>query len=116
MNRSAHGLAGALAASVGYVVTCKIAGHEPQGLKALVYTAAGWVAGCAPDILEPALHPHHRQIFHSLVFNGLLAAGVQTVMSRANLSVDQKAAATLGLAWLSHAVLDAATPLGLPLT
>lgn len=29
-----------------------------------------------PDVLEPALHPHHRQFFHSLTFAGILGLTV----------------------------------------
>ena len=29
-----------------------------------------------PDWLEPAIHPHHRQFFHSIVFAGLISLGM----------------------------------------
>ena len=54
-----------------------------------------------PDILEPALHPNHRQFFHSIttlyegVLHGLIVLG--------------------GVAYISHLLADGSTPKGHPL-
>jgi hypothetical protein len=35
-----------------------------------------WMLETVPDLIEPAIHPHHRQFFHSWLFAGALAYGV----------------------------------------
>ena len=37
--------------------------------------AGGSIGGIAPDVLEPAIHGHHRDFFHSLSVAGLVSAG-----------------------------------------
>jgi hypothetical protein len=39
----------------------------------LLATGVGMVVGLLPDLLEPALHPNHRQFFHSYAVTALLA-------------------------------------------
>src|SRR6266700_3269721 len=39
-------------------------------------TGAGAFAGLAPDILEPATSPNHRQFFHSVIAAGLVAYAI----------------------------------------
>jgi len=43
--------------------------------KPLVHAAMAAVCGTLPDVLEPALHPNHRQFYHSLGFAALLGYG-----------------------------------------
>ena len=42
----------------------------------LVGGAVSAVLASLPDTLEPAIHPHHRQLFHSLIFAGMVGYGV----------------------------------------
>lgn len=38
-----------------------------------ILTASALVGSKLPDVLEPAIHSHHRQFFHSLLFLGTAA-------------------------------------------
>ncbi|HEY6227483.1 MAG TPA: metal-dependent hydrolase, partial [Verrucomicrobiae bacterium] len=71
---------------------------------------AGAFAGLAPDILEPATSPNHRQFFHSLVAAGLVAwaiSGKNTLkLSRAT----RLFLWVFGMSYLSHIALDCTTP------
>lgn len=84
-------------------------------------TAAAVGAGCGtlPDLLEPALHPNHRQVFHSVAFALLLGFGLykayvwqpETVGGH----VVRSMALIAGTAYIVHLVMDASTPKSLPL-
>jgi inner membrane protein len=116
MNRSVHALAGALIAGVGYAALCRSIEQKPQMPQLFAYAAAGAAVGCLHDLLEPAIHPQHRGLVHSLVLSAVVAGGVHHVWRRTDLPSDQKVLwAALGLAWLSHPLLDATPPRGLPL-
>jgi inner membrane protein len=82
---------------------------------------AVFAAACTnlPDILEPAIHPHHRQVFHSLVFAGLLGLGMYK-LSEWETKTDQEkflkfCLLVAGGAYLIHLALDACTSRSLPL-
>lgn len=72
-----------------------------------------------PDILEPALNPHHRQLFHCLAFAGLVGIGVHEAYQWEPETPAQEvlrlAALIVGSAYLLHLVADMFTPRGLPL-
>lgn len=75
----------------------------------------GVVAGTLPDILEPATHPHHRKIFHSLTMSIIVSAGVIKA-NKSNLPKPTKCAIiTAGAGFVSHLILDSKTTYGLPL-
>jgi inner membrane protein len=81
--------------------------------------AVGSVLTSLPDKLEPAIHPNHRQFFHSVVF----AAGVGYVTYKVyNWQPTEDWEKILrwlvvigGVAYLIHLVLDAHTAKSLPL-
>ena len=84
--------------------------------------AMGAAAACLPslpDVLEPALHPNHRQYFHSIAFALAVAYGIQRAyMWEAQTDWDRVVRAALlvgGAAYLSHLARDALTAKGLPL-
>jgi membrane-bound metal-dependent hydrolase YbcI (DUF457 family) len=117
MNAAVHYWTAALAAGMvlhadertrGQVTPWPIAG---TGLAA--------VATNLPDILEPAVTPHHRQFFHSLAFAGLLIAAGKALYDWQP-ETDEgrfwRKAGLIGLgAYLCHLALDATTPRSLPL-
>lgn len=84
----------------------------------LMCAALSTVAATVPDVIEPALHPHHRGLAHSLVTGtGLLRIAVGFCDPK-NSDWDpwQKtlwASATAG--YLSHLAADGCTPHRLPL-
>lgn len=84
--------------------------------------AMGAAAACfpsLPDVLEPALHPNHRQFFHSIAFALAVACGIRRVyMWKTQTDCDRLVRAALlvgGAAYLGHLARDAFTAKGLPL-
>ncbi len=117
MNAAAHQWAAALTA--GFVLH---ANERTRGqVTAWPIAGAGLAAAATnlPDILEPAVNPHHRQFFHSLAFGGLLIAGGKALYDWQP-ETDEgrfwRKAGLIGLgAYLCHLALDATTPRSLPL-
>lgn len=73
-NREAHSIIGACS---GAIANIAIAWDEPnfdQFCFAIGGAAGGFFGSSLPDIIEPANNPNHRKFFHSIVFNGALAA------------------------------------------
>ena len=93
--------------------------------KICVSTFAGAIGGNLPDMLEPATSPTHRKTMHSYSVGALITAFLandRELIHRmtANLTPDQAELIRVGLkaagyGYLSHLVLDATTPAGLPL-
>lgn len=116
MNRSGHAVAGAAVGSVAYLGFCKMADEQPTLGEFLVAIAAGAALACLPDVLEPAVHPNHRALVHSVALNFAAAAGLCQLWRRPDIESNQERLLTsLGLAFLTHPILDAMTPKGLPL-
>lgn len=67
-----------------------------------------------PDKLEPAIHPHHRQFFHSLFFAGLVGYGMhKTYEWNPDAEFDKFMRFCLlvaGAGVLIHLAIDSATP------
>ncbi len=84
---------------------------------ALIGACGGFVGSMIPDVLEPAIHPNHRGLAHSVAAGG--GVGFQTVQWWLNhgQSTDAKflflEACAVG--YLSHLLLDGRTPKGLPI-
>lgn len=115
MNGPTHALVGAAVGSAGYYVACKTLLKEPSLEGFVLSVGAGLAVACLPDILEPAVHPNHRAFFHSIVFNGLIAVLMWRRLNNPDVSVFEKIAlSVLGSAYVSHPLLDATTPMGLP--
>lgn len=88
--------------------------HNPATAASL-----GALFGKMPDIIEPALHPHHRQFFHSKLVLAATAYGMyETYQWKAQTSLEKIVRGIFliaGCAYLSHLVCDSMTPRGLPL-
>ncbi len=88
--------------------------HNP-----VIAPSLGALFGKLPDIIEPALHPHHRQFFHSkLVFTATTYGLYRTYHWEVQTSLEKIIRGLLliaGSAYLSHLVFDSITPRGLPL-
>ncbi len=116
MNRQAHMAIGAPAGGVGYVLACRWLDEEPALGGMLFRAGAGAVAACLPDILEPPHHPNHRGFAHSLVVNTAIAVGTRKLWLNPNIPPQQKIAWTsCGLAYVTHSILDATTPMSVPI-
>lgn len=117
MNGSAHQLGAGLSAFLVH------SNHEAKNgvstLKPLVSGLAAAGLGKLPDHLEPAIHPNHRQFFHSVVMAGVLGYG----MYKAYKWTPEDPAYQLlrwalliaGGAYLTHLVMDGFTAKSLPL-
>lgn len=115
MNGPTHALVGAAVGGGGYYVACKVLLKEPSLEGFMLSAGAGLAVACLPDILEPAVHPNHRAFFHSLVFNGIVTILLWRRLSNPNVSTLEKITlSVLGSAYVSHPLLDATTPQGLP--
>lgn len=72
-----------------------------------------------PDVLEPALHPKHRQFFHSWAFAGILGLAAHKIYKwEPENGFDESVRFVLLVgagAYLLHLLLDAGTPKSLPL-
>jgi inner membrane protein len=72
-----------------------------------------------PDLIEPAIHPHHRQFFHSLTFAALVGYGVYKAYRWEPQTPSQELLRLLaiigGSAYLLHLIADFTTARSLPL-
>jgi inner membrane protein len=75
---------------------------------------SGLLGGIAPDIIEPATHPHHRGLFHSSV--ALTASGYGAVSSQKE-NADpyiRTIFSAFSTGYASHLVMDSQTPKSIP--
>ena len=115
-NSKTHALVG-LGVGVGlYLIWCKAADRKVDLGETLLAGCAGLFMGLLPDILEPALDPNHRRFFHSWSITALIIEGNRRSWENPKLTPEQRAGIALSSAgYLSHLLLDGATPKGLPL-
>jgi len=92
---------------------------HPDSHHIAISTVVGAFMGKLPDILEPAFHPNHRQLFHGVTVLTLLSAGLVKAYRWSPEEPLEKYIRGLlligGVAYLSHLICDASTPKGLPL-
>lgn len=107
------------AALVGAV--CIHAERDKQNMSARPIVGAVLAAKFTklPDVLEPAIHPNHRQFFHSVAFASLLGmAGYKIYKWNPDNLFDEAIRFALMVAigaYGIHLLLDASTPKSLPL-
>ena len=115
MNRTEHGIIGALSAFVAYSFHKKIKGEQASISGIFGSLVLGGFAGILPDLLEPASNPNHRSFFHSITLLALLLQGNQEVRKSIRLASDQKMALSLfSIAYSSHIISDSKTPRSIP--
>lgn len=75
--------------------------------------------GSLPDLVEPAIHPNHRQFFHSLAFALAMGWGLKQVWDWEPESpvgsVGRFVLLCAGGAYLTHLAMDAVTGKSIPL-
>ncbi len=107
-----HAIAGAVVGlSVSLFEHQKIKENDPNASidlrKMFINIVAGIAGAILPDKLEPAFHPNHRSIFHSVTAGG----GVALTLKMLNIHSDLKYPVYAFLwGYGSHLVLDARTP------
>jgi inner membrane protein len=116
-NASQHAVIGGMAGGSTYVAMCSYYKRQARLDELLICIGVGVATAAVPDLLEPALHPHHRQIAHSFTTGGVLAK-LATEKCFTNCEWDQLQKIVLAAAiagYLSHLVADACTPRCLPI-
>ena len=114
-NGATHATVGALTGLARTVV------GDSQGQRINPLFAIGTSTAFAklPDLIEPAIHSHHRQFFHSIAFLAMMGCGLKKVYDwqpgdQAG-HVLRFLALCAGAGYISHLVLDGVTPRSLPL-
>lgn len=117
MNGPAHQLGAGLAAF--FIHSHREAQNGESTLKPLVSGIAAAGLGKLPDHLEPAIHPNHRQFFHSVVMAGMVGYGMYKAYKwqpeEPGLQLLRWALLIAGGAYLTHLVMDGCTTKSLPL-
>lgn len=117
MNAGAHQLGAALTAYLTHSHSESKNGVSTW--KPLASAAAAAGLGSLPDLLEPAIHPNHRQFFHSLVVAGLIGYGTYKVYKwqpeDPGYQLLRWALLIAGGAYLTHLMMDGFTAKSLPL-
>lgn len=116
-NGATHGLAAFATAATLSAVDEKRRGQAT--LQPLLDGVAGALLTSLPDKLEPAVHPNHRQFFHSVVFAVVVGYVTYRAYKWQPTEDWQQLLRWLviigGVAYLTHLVLDAFTAKSLPL-
>jgi inner membrane protein len=117
-NANAHILGAAITVGALHIAHDRAEERTASGLP----LASAGLAGCLaslPDWLEPAIHPNHRQVFHSVTFGALLVyAGARLYEWRPEDDLGEVAryVALIGIAsYVTHLAMDALTSKSLPL-
>lgn len=110
-----HALIAGVAGVGAYALHCRRNSQQVRFFDALVSGLVAVVGGLAPDLIEPARHPNHRSLFHSL------ACGAGLVYGARQVQLDDRTPDTMKLiiillivGYVSHLLADALTPKGLP--
>ena len=117
----ANGTTHRIAAAIVVGATCLHMERDKQEKSIRPFAGAGVAAVLTnlPDIFEPALHPNHRQFFHSCLFAGSLAWAAYKAYKWEPETPAEEVARFIFLvgvgAYLVHLVLDAGTAKSLPL-
>ncbi len=94
-------------------------GSEEALKRSLLHSSVAALATNLPDLLEPAINPHHRQFFHSMVFGGLVVYAGCKLYRWSPEERWERVARNLLLvgcgSYLLHLLADSFTPRGLPL-
>jgi membrane-bound metal-dependent hydrolase YbcI (DUF457 family) len=113
-NAGTHAVVGTATGIVTWIACQRRKGEAIRFGGLAVGAAAGLLGGLAADLIEPATSPNHRRFAHSMA-----AAAALAIMLYVSLHCfdDEKASAfaCLVFAYLSHLLLDAHTPIGLPI-
>lgn len=116
-NKLAHCTVAALA--TGVVIFNKEAKEGNHTLAPIGGSALAALCTNLPDILEPAIHPHHRQFFHSIAFAAMIGGGMYKLHQWKPQTEGEKflkfCLMIAGSAYLIHLATDACTKRSLPL-
>jgi len=117
-NAAEHMTASGIAGAITYLAMCRYYHRHPTIGGALTGIGVAVVSGMGPDLLEPALHPNHRQFCHSITAGALVLKAGTSICNDANRQWTELAkivTACIIVGYLTHLVLDACTQKGLPI-
>ena len=81
----------------------------------LVGYGVGSLAGALPDVLEPAYHPRHRDIWHSWTTGAMLVAGAKKLNDHPAIpELGKLLTNTAVTGYVMHLCADSQTPVGIP--
>ena len=91
---------------------------EERLMLGAILTASAVIGAKLPDVVEPAIHSHHRQFFHSLLVLGGAVYAARWLWKWQPETTEQRClrAALCGLlvGYCSHLGMDAFTPRSIP--
>lgn len=109
----------AAAAVVGSYCFSQEGGKKERSIKPVAGALLAGYLTKLPDVLEPAVHPNHRQFFHSLAFAGVLGVAAYKIHQWEPESpageVARFAMLVGAAAYFIHLAIDAGTSKSLPL-
>lgn len=115
-NRNTHLIIGAGVSALAYAVYKAIKNEESNLEGVLGSLAIGGCFSLLPDLLEPATHPNHRDILHSIVVLAVLGYANFKGLQSDKLDDRQKTLlAVTSAGYGSHLIADSLTPSGIPL-
>jgi membrane-bound metal-dependent hydrolase YbcI (DUF457 family) len=96
-NRDTHLAVGIVAGLGAGAIASRRLPSNHQAIECIASAVGGAIGGLAPDVLEPAVSPNHRDLFHSLAVGGALSAAkiadMQATCRRYAADCDGRAAA-----------------------
>lgn len=117
MKRDVHVFWGIASAALYWMRETHLAGRKPDIWEVLLAGLGGYGGARFPDVIEPATNPNHRAFFHSLT----VGAGSTLSLGKPDmwlLDIENPHVRALTTGFLvghiSHLLLDASTPKGLP--
>lgn len=117
-NAAGHALYGGLSGAATYLIMRQSYDRQPDFGEFLLCVGMGILGGAAPDVIEPADHPHHRKTAHSFGAAWLLLklGNHQCGVDNNQLTEFEKMLLASGIAgYMNHLVADGFTPRSLPL-
>lgn len=109
---------------INFIATASYLASRPEDQqKGLAHPLVGGTVSALlaslPDVIEPAIHPHHRQFFHSVAFAGLVGYGLHRAYHSKPDTDGQEllriAALFVGSAYLLHLAADLFTARSIPI-
>lgn len=115
-NKGEHFVLGAIVSGGAFILYKKYMGESIDPNQLVGYSLIGGAFALLPDMLEPAISPTHRGLFHSIILGlGIINANQRT-FSREEMDELKKCLMLVSSAgYGSHLLADAQTPAGLPL-
>lgn len=113
-NSGTHAAVGTATGIVTWIACRRRRGEAVRFWGLVVGAAAGLLGGLAADVIEPATSPNHRRFAHSMAVAVALSALLYLAVDRWD-DDEVLVFACFVFAYLSHLLLDACTPKGLPI-